>query len=150
MKIHRYIVVHEKCCLEHNHEIRLPSVVNGIRLVNHESELTAEESKYMTEILPLLRGASARRCLETHFPNREFSASLVQRAVKKGKIQLFGSDSDAINRFMEFGKSLSSNGGVFNCRFDGSMRIDEVMLQSHQWQNTPHLITILQLWTVHF
>jgi hypothetical protein len=108
----RYITVREKSQLEHNHEIRQPSVINGVRFVNREAELTAEECSYITNILTSMRGASLRRCLEAHFPKREFSSSLVQRMVKKGRTALFWNDSDAINLFMDYGASLCSSSGV--------------------------------------
>ena len=49
--------------------------------------------------------------------------------VKKGKPLLYGSESDAINRFGDIAESLRVSGGSFQCHFDESMRINEVVLQ---------------------
>ena len=45
------------CCWNHNHLIHQTGIVNGIRLVRLENELTPSEMEYLLIILPSLRGA---------------------------------------------------------------------------------------------
>jgi hypothetical protein len=99
-------------------------------MIRYENELTDPEREYMTTILPSLRGTRAKRCLQTHFPTKEFADSLIQRMIKKGKIALFGKDEDAINQFMDLGKLLTASGGQFFCSHDESIRINEIHLQT--------------------
>ena len=50
--------------------------------------------------------------------------------IKKGRQQLYGSDPDAMNMFMDFSRSISSDGGCFSLAFDELMRLNEIFLQT--------------------
>jgi hypothetical protein len=115
--------------LEHNHQIAA-AVVDGILFKKTETELTSVEKNSIMDIAPFVSIGGLRRFLRNMWPNLGFDSALLYCLKAKGKARAFGNDKNAINAFMDKGQRIRHESGVFNVRFDESMKIEEVIVQT--------------------
>ena len=64
-----------------------------------------------------------RDILRLKYPDREFDPELLNRLLKKGYDEHFGSDSDCMAKFMNLGNSIRQQGGVFKFQASDDTRI---------------------------
>jgi len=119
----------KECIVEHNHALSA-NIVDGVLFKKFDSELSIEEKDSILELSPFVSIGALRRILRNLWPNIGFDSSLLYRLKAKGKLRAFGSDKDAINSFMQKGQEIQATSGIFDVRFDQSMKIEEVFVQT--------------------
>ena len=69
-----------------------------------------------------------RDILRLKYPDREFDPELLNRLLKKGYDEHFGSDSDCMAKFMNLSDSIRQQGGVFKFQASEDTRISDVFI----------------------
>ncbi|XXQ37759.1 Uncharacterized protein PBTT_08695 [Plasmodiophora brassicae] len=127
-KDRRYVVKKDNIVTGHNHS-SATLVVDGVLFKQKDAELTTEEREAILELAPFVGIGTLSRVLRRRWPLIGFDRKLLYRLKAKGRVITFGSDRDAINRFMGEGERIRDAGGVFDIRFDDCLRIEEVLVQ---------------------
>ena len=101
------------------------------KFVTMESELSAEEKKYLIEISPDRPCLSRlRSTLNRIFPNRIYDRHLLYRFLQKGLDDYLGSDKESATKFLKYGDQLIRDGGIFEKSVcSGSLRFTSIHLQ---------------------
>ena len=94
-----------------------------------------DEKHAIIEFAPLITIGTLRRILRNRWPDIGFDPDLLYRLKAKAKLQTFGNDRDAVNLFMEQGEKIRSESGIFDVRFDESLKIEEVLIQPFPMRN---------------
>lgn len=123
-------------CFDLNHVVDDPNVnVNGrstIAMVKqlHSSEiqLISALSRYRLDV------SKIREILEGGNPGRAYSSGLLSRLVAKGKESFLGDDPHSMTKFMEFGFSTRSSGGVFKFTINSEQQLESAFIQTARSQ----------------
>jgi hypothetical protein len=119
-------------CYDHNHNIDDPNVeINGRQTISTVKQLRSSElqlilalSRYKLDV------SKIREMLECSNPGRTYSTSLLFRLVAKGKEQFLGKDPHSMTKFMEFGFSIRSAGGVFSFEVSQEQQLEVAFFQT--------------------
>ena len=127
-RIGKFVLVEAK--LFHNHDRERNTVpIDGKVLKTNWSDLASNEKFFIEEMCTVLDTYKLRNVLAVKFPTADYSSKLLhnctQRMKKKNK-----DDGSGINKLMDFGKHLSSTGGLFSFKCDDNMKISDIVIQS--------------------
>ncbi|CEP00026.1 hypothetical protein PBRA_007760 [Plasmodiophora brassicae] len=109
----RYVFKRDRFCLSHNHLVEVSSPATAI--VNDQWDLTPEQMSYILNLgkysLPF---PMVTRMLSDQFSDCRIQKPLLHRPLRKGKLQAFGGDRDAMDSLVKMGRSHEEHDG-FRC-----------------------------------
>ena len=88
-----------------------------------------DEVHTVLEFGPAMLGVTkARDIMRLKYQDRDYDGKLLTRLLKKGYAQHFGSEPDAMFKFMYLGNSIRQSGGIFEFKIGIDCRITDVFV----------------------
>jgi hypothetical protein len=120
-----YVVIPEFTNLTHSHAVNRDATrASGRRLITYEKEMHADEIRCVLQYGPAMLGVTKTRdIMRLKYQDRDYCGSLLSRLLKKGYDDHYGTDPDAMAKFMKLGNSLREKNGIFEFELGTDCRI---------------------------
>jgi hypothetical protein len=135
-KSHHYVILDKNSegvkykthfCLDHNHTTSDDSFIDGIFVVNNESDLAIDEMKMLNALALAHSGMPMiQRVMLAEFNmdgKRSYDSALLYRVVKKIRDNKFGANRHRMKDLIEMFEKTASNGGRYEYDVDDIFRL---------------------------